>query len=246
MFLEDQANSMSFSQVPHQRSPHNCRALEKIPFGAPSYNRPLGKAVEHDPGLLRDQTHHLTSTPYQSHTLRARRLRKMPKSSTLSVTLSHPTLTTSGGPQPSARPIMSESSGRDNFVKDNGDTVGNTTVRSNSAHGNLSAAQGTLSTRTQPTSDRPDSPRVATPTLHSDSPTSASNHSRQMSRLFFSNVKASKSSSRIEPADVTIRHVAPEPSAIETRETENSVYSMRRAPGSTPDLSRSILIACKR
>ena len=54
---------------------------------------------------------------------------------------------------------------------------------------------------------------------------------------FFSNLKASKSSNKVHHVEPTIRQVSEDIPRGDINISENAIYSMRKAPGSTPDLS---------
>ena len=69
------------------------------------------------------------------------------------------------------------------------------------------------------------------------SPKDMPNPSREPSRGFFSNMKASKSSNKVFNMEPTIRHVSEDTTRSNVDSTERSLYSLRKSPGSTPDLS---------
>lgn len=77
------------------------------------------------------------------------------------------------------------------------------------------------------------------------SPTGPQRSGRDAPRNFFSNLKASRSSNKIQSAlEGTIRKVSDDPPSDTAENASNksgSLYSLRRAPGSTPDLSLSAL-----
>lgn len=84
----------------------------------------------------------------------------------------------------------------------------------------------------------------ASPTLTSlppfpSSPKSAPKHIRDQSKSFFANLKASKSSNKIQNLEPTIRQVSEDTTRGHKELRENSLYSLRKSPGSTPDLSKS-------
>ena len=84
----------------------------------------------------------------------------------------------------------------------------------------------------------------ASPTLTSlppfpSSPKSAPKHIRDQSKSFFANLKASKSSNKIQNFEPTIRQVSEDTTRAHKELGENSLYSLRKSPGSTPDLSKS-------
>ena len=71
------------------------------------------------------------------------------------------------------------------------------------------------------------------------SPKSGPKHTRDQSKSFFANLKASKSSNRVYQVEPTIRQVSEDTSRSKGTSKENILYSMRKSPGSTPDLSLS-------
>lgn len=88
----------------------------------------------------------------------------------------------------------------------------------------------------------PQSP--ASPTLTSlpplpSSPKNGPKHIRDQSKSFFANLKASKSSNKIHNIEPTIRHVPQSTTRSLNEPKENILYSLRKSPGSTPDLSKS-------
>lgn len=164
-------------------------------------------------------------------------LRKMPKSSTLSVTLSHPSTATKDGPRSPKSPIISRS-------LENRGVVGRDDM-SQSKNCSSSSSAKTMSSpgEMQGMSELPKSP-TKSPTITSipyqpSSPKFTTRHSRDQSKSFFSNVKASKSSSRLQPAEGTIRCVAEDTSTADVRTSENRIYSERPRSGSTPELSKA-------
>ncbi len=71
------------------------------------------------------------------------------------------------------------------------------------------------------------------------SPKNGSKHTREQSKSFFANLKASKSSNRVHQVEPTIRQVSEDTSRSKVTTKENTIYSVRKSPGSTPDLSLS-------
>ena len=71
------------------------------------------------------------------------------------------------------------------------------------------------------------------PSSPKDTPT----HTREPSKGFFSNMKASKSSNKLHHTEPTIRHVSEDTARSNVASSENLLYSLRKTPGSTPDLS---------
>lgn len=184
--------------------------------------------------LSRNQTqHYLPPSPHQI--LPSKRLRKMPKSSTLSVTLSHPFMA-DDGPRSPRSPRLPSSANRESFV------VKDTMDQANAFGSNFAASAVSLTRDPRPSNELPQSPTFTSLPPHPTSLKSTTNHAREPSHSFFANVKASKSSSRIEPADLTIRHVIEELPLAQTPDEGDSFYSLRPTPESTPDLSNSTLV----
>ena len=102
-----------------------------------------------------------------------------------------------------------------------------------------------LSTRTQvfdvPLSpsieDQPNSPEFTSLPPFPSSPKEKSKHARESSKGFFSNLKASKSSQKVYQVESTIRQVSEETPRSNFDLSESGIYSLRKSPGSTPDLS---------
>ena len=85
----------------------------------------------------------------------------------------------------------------------------------------------------------PVSPNLTSLPPFPSSPKTASKHIRDQSKSLFSNFKASKSSSKIHAIEPTIRQVSQDTTRSLTEPKENTLYSLRKSPGSTPDLSKS-------
>ena len=83
------------------------------------------------------------------------------------------------------------------------------------------------------------SPKLTSLPPFPTSPKTAPKHIRDQSRSFFANLKASKSSNKIHAPEPTIRQVSEDSSRGHKELRENSLYSLRKSPGSTPDLSKS-------
>ena len=83
----------------------------------------------------------------------------------------------------------------------------------------------------------PRSPTLTSLPQIPSSPKNGSKHMREQSKSFFANLKASKSSNRVHQVDPTIRQVSEDTSRSKATAKENTVYSVRKSPGSTPDLS---------
>ena len=91
---------------------------------------------------------------------------------------------------------------------------------------------------------QPNSPDFTSLPPFPSSPKDGPRHAREPSKGFFSNLKASKSSNKVhqvEPSKVqpTIRQVSEDIPRRKHDMNENSIYSLRKSPGSTPDLSLS-------
>lgn len=87
----------------------------------------------------------------------------------------------------------------------------------------------------------PASPDLTSLPPYPSSPESAPKHVRDPSKSFFSNLKASKSSNRVHHVEPTIRQVPEESAAADPDLAQNTLYSMRKGTGSTPDLGKSSL-----
>ena len=84
--------------------------------------------------------------------------------------------------------------------------------------------------------DPPPSPDFTSLPPHPSSPTAIPSRGRGLARPFFSNSKAAKSSSRIIPAEATLRQVSEDGHS----KTENPVYTMGKSQASTHDLNSII------
>ncbi|KAL8694177.1 MAG: hypothetical protein Q9218_001120 [Villophora microphyllina] len=73
------------------------------------------------------------------------------------------------------------------------------------------------------------------------SPISNLKHDRDQSRSLFANLKASKSSNKVHKLEATIRQVSEDIPQDSARTEVPPMYSLRKSPGSTPDLSLSTL-----
>lgn len=85
--------------------------------------------------------------------------------------------------------------------------------------------------------DQSNSPNLTSLPPFPSSPKDIPRHSREPSRGFFANMKASKSSNKIFNMEPTIRHVSEDTARSNVDSTERSLYSLRKTTGSTPDLS---------
>lgn len=93
----------------------------------------------------------------------------------------------------------------------------------------------------QSATDAPSSPNFTSLPPFPSSPKVNPRHMREQSKSFFSNLKASKSSNRVHYMEPTIRKVSEDPPEPGTESYQNSLYSIRKNTGSTPDLSTSAL-----
>ncbi|KAL8681869.1 MAG: hypothetical protein Q9186_002026 [Xanthomendoza sp. 1 TL-2023] len=73
------------------------------------------------------------------------------------------------------------------------------------------------------------------------SPKTGPKHVRDHSRSIFGNLKAAKSSNRVNKLEPTIRQVSEDTPRNTTNAGEATLYSLHKSPGSTPDLSLSTL-----
>lgn len=85
--------------------------------------------------------------------------------------------------------------------------------------------------------DQTNSPELTSLPPFPSSPKQKPKHAREPSKGFFSNLKASKSSQKVFQVEPTIRQVSEEIPRTNLDFAENSIYSLRKSPGSTPDLS---------
>ena len=105
--------------------------------------------------------------------------------------------------------------------------------------GTFSNTQKSGQKPTPASSAEPRSPILTSLPRIPSSPKAMSKHTREQSKSFFANLKASKSSNRVHQVDPTIRQVSDDTSRGKTATKENTIYSVRKSPGSTPDLSLS-------
>ncbi|KAI9877024.1 MAG: hypothetical protein M1830_005019 [Pleopsidium flavum] len=155
----------------------------------------------------------------------------MPKSSTLSVTLSHPPMTADDGSRLPTTPMTSTS------LDDQSSIVRGAVTHPKNPPRTFSARAVSLLKETQGASELSKSPTFTSLPLPPTSLKSIPKHARDPANSFFSNIKASKSSSRLQPAEGTIRHVGEETSTAEVCVSENNIYSLRPSSRSSPDLS---------
>lgn len=96
------------------------------------------------------------------------------------------------------------------------------------------------STITSPAAEeQPGSPDFTSLPPFPTSPKDTPKHTREPSKGFFSNLKASKSSNKVYHVEPTIRQVSEDITRSDITLNESSIYSIRKSPGSTPDLSLS-------
>ncbi|KAI4262385.1 MAG: hypothetical protein L6R42_002438 [Xanthoria sp. 1 TBL-2021] len=72
-------------------------------------------------------------------------------------------------------------------------------------------------------------------------PKNGPRHGRDHSRSLFANLRAAKSSSKLDNLESTIRQVSEDIPRHDTDSGETTLYSLHKSPGSTPDLSLSTL-----
>ena len=92
---------------------------------------------------------------------------------------------------------------------------------------------------TPPSEVQSTSPEITSLPPFPSSPKDAPKHARDSSKGFFSNLKASKSSNKVHHVEPTIRQVSEDIPRSQVSSQPNSLYSLRKSPGSTPDLSLS-------
>ncbi|KAL9005980.1 MAG: hypothetical protein Q9188_001270 [Gyalolechia gomerana] len=96
------------------------------------------------------------------------------------------------------------------------------------------------------TSRGPEESRVEVSALTSlpslpSSPNYAAKHGQQHSRSLFGNLKAAKSSNKVDKLETTIRQVSEDLPRDNAKSGGAALYSLEKGPGSTPDLSLSTL-----
>lgn len=95
-------------------------------------------------------------------------------------------------------------------------------------------------TSSHPPEAEPSSPEITSLPPFPPSPKDTPKHTRESSKSFFSNLKASKSSSKIHTVEPTIRQVSEETPRSKVEDQDESIYSLsKQKTGSTPDLSLS-------
>lgn len=88
-----------------------------------------------------------------------------------------------------------------------------------------------------PSEDQLNSPDFTSLPPFPSSPKDTPNQVSEPSKGFFSNMKASKSSNKVDLTEPTIRHVSEDTARANVDSTKKSLYSLRKTTGSTPDLS---------
>lgn len=86
------------------------------------------------------------------------------------------------------------------------------------------------------TDDFPQSPTITAIPQYPPSPKGSSRHGRDPSKSFFGNLKASKSSHRLQSPDGIPKEVTDKNSKNRTSSKDRTIYASSRARGSTPDL----------
>ncbi len=104
-------------------------------------------------------------------------------------------------------------------------------------HLHTSNAENPQSLEPHSVEDQSNSPDLTSLPPFPSSPKDTPNHTREPSKGFFSNMKASKSSNKVFHMEPTIRHVSEDTARSNVGSTEKSIYSLRKTTGSTPDLS---------
>ncbi|KAL6716222.1 hypothetical protein ACLMJK_005788 [Lecanora helva] len=102
---------------------------------------------------------------------------------------------------------------------------------------NSNRGPGPWSTQSISDDDQPKSPEFTSLPPFPSSPVDPPKHSREPSKGFFANMKASKSSNKIHHIEPTIRQVSEDIPRKNVDVSESAIYSMRKNVGSTPDLS---------
>ncbi|KAL8780933.1 MAG: hypothetical protein Q9213_006244 [Squamulea squamosa] len=154
----------------------------------------------------------------------------MPKSKSLSLTLPRNASPVSSG---ITSPSHSESRKASPSRGQKFDTTGDEPQRQVSGTSQESTAFGEV----------PDSEAHALTSLPSipSSPKNGPRHGRDHSRSLFANLRAAKSSNKVNNLEPTIRQVSEDVPRNNTESSETTLYSLHHSPGSTPDLSLSTL-----
>ncbi|KAL8731513.1 MAG: hypothetical protein Q9166_003359 [cf. Caloplaca sp. 2 TL-2023] len=87
----------------------------------------------------------------------------------------------------------------------------------------------------------PEAPALTSLPSIPSSPKNGPKHGRDHSRSLFANLKAAKSSNKVNKLEPTIRQVSEDIPRNNTDPGEATLYSLHKSPGSTPDLSLSTL-----
>ncbi|KAI9715759.1 MAG: hypothetical protein M1812_005757 [Candelaria pacifica] len=161
-----------------------------------------------------------------------RSLRKMPKSSALSLSISSLSSSAKDG---QASP-MSAKKPRSPFRRSSG--PGLLLAQTNKKGMAASPMAVSPPSTTELANDIPSSPTYSSLPNFPSSPVTSPHNDGERSRGFFSNYKASKSSSRLETTS-TIRQVSEGDVTGDWDKNENKVYLSRQSSGSSPDLSHS-------
>ena len=86
---------------------------------------------------------------------------------------------------------------------------------------------------------QPSSPEITSLPPFPSSPKDIPKHAKDSAKTFFMNMKASKSSNKVHQGESTIRQVSEDTPRSQIDSQQSSIYSLRKSPGSTPDLSLS-------
>ncbi len=186
--------------------------------------RPCGSQISPRSSPRQDRSSHLERPPQRS-------LRKMPKSSALSLSISSlapSAMDGQGSPLSAKKP-------RSPFRRSSG--PGLLLAQTNKKGIPSSPVAVSSPSKAEILNDIPSSPTYSSLPNFPSSPAASPNHDGERSRSFFSNYKASKSSSRLETTS-TIRQVS-EADAGSRGNDENRLYLSRQSSGSSPDLHHS-------
>lgn len=95
----------------------------------------------------------------------------------------------------------------------------------------------------QKESQAPEASTLTSLPLVPSSPSHAAKNEQQHSRSLFANLKAAKSSNKVNKLETTIRQVSEDLPRDNAKSGGATLYSLEKSPGSTPDLSLSTLNA---
>ena len=158
----------------------------------------------------------------------------MPRPTSLSLALPNPATPISSAitsPASSEPPSASPQS--------NGDEAYSSENKENQS-GNLPKSFPALQIHLTEDVDGPVSPDLTSLPPFPSSPKASFKHMRDPSKSFFANLKASKSSNRVNQMEPSIRQIPEEASKDDLQPNSRpTIYSIRKGTGSTPDLSKS-------